>query len=389
MKTPLLSHSAATVLLSTLLFSAVLFLLFCCSQIAEAATDSYKIHLIIAADTNDPNIGKLVEIDEKNIKKCFEHNVPSERLNIKKVRGNDFTYENLLTAIDNVQTNSDDTVVFYYTGHAAFNAADGLQYFDVRKDQNPKNGLYRKTVIEHIKKKNARLNVILTDCCNVAIPEWAVRNDNTRAFSLTDELPKTMTPIFVSLFGIEGTVDITSSKQGEYSVCDSNKNLQANKGSIFTYPLLDLFEQYRNVPKSWGDIVRELAPKVQEEFKSCYPNGVDYGRQRTQTIVAIYPNVQGPITPPDNTSLLQKVRYGARAKANPDGRGMLVTEVKAGMPAAQNNLQIGDIVLKINGKEVNTEQEYSDAVDASGQMMSVVIKEKSGQEKPYIIKLGW
>ena len=87
------------------------------------------LHVIIVADTNDWKIGNSVEIDLENIQKLVKSVKQNTelKLNQQTFYGNDFNYDNVLNAFDNLLVNRDDIVIFYYAGHGV-NRGKGSQW---------------------------------------------------------------------------------------------------------------------------------------------------------------------------------------------------------------------------------------------------------------------
>ena len=70
---------------------------------------------------------------------------------------------------------------------------------------------------------------------------------------------------------------------------------------------------------------------------------------------------------------VEQVRFGVQAADN-DGNGVIVEQVFEGYAGHKAGLRRGDVILAINGKKVATEKEYSDAVDASGKTMLLMVR---------------
>jgi S1-C subfamily serine protease len=147
-----------------------------------------------------------------------------------------------------------------------------------------------------------------------------------------------------------------------------------------------------NVGMDWDKFVTELSTKVDEAFRESYPNG--YQGQMSQTVVAFnYPGKQEHSEPvaAGNPSTEEKkgYRFGVRAVAH-QGGGMRMLEIIENSPAQRSGLEVGDVILEINGKVINTEKDYSDAVDASGKKMQVkLINTRDGKTITPTIELGW
>jgi hypothetical protein len=237
-----------------------------------------------------------------------------------------------------------------------------------------------------------RLIVFLSDCCNVKqdLPTFSL--DRVAAVSDSADKPQVMPPLFNSLFiYCKGEVDITSSKLGEYSGCDSRKS--DNRGSCFTYPFVDLLRfNIDNGNVTWTKVVHDLTPKVDEAFRQAYPNGIQ--GQMTQTVAAFnYPGkpleTAALATAESKPEEKPQYRFGVKAEAAING-GLKMVEIIADSPAQKSGLEAGDVITEINGKPINTEQEYSDAVDQSPKEMKIkLVNVRDGKTVETTITLGW
>jgi len=215
--------------------------------------------------------------------------------------------------------------------------------------------------------------------------------------------PSGFSPLFENLFvACKGTVDITSSKPGEYSFVNGK---QPTRGSFFTWAFTDLFKDDKaNEAMYWQEFVEKLGPKVEETFKETFPDiakdiadknlgtNVRGGRPTGQTVhVNNYPGMSksnatstagsaststsgsstsGSTSAPAGTG----PRFGLRA-VNHDGDGVRITAITAGAPASKMpRIAIGDIITEINGETIKNESDYDRAVDNSGRTMKVKIR---------------
>lgn len=326
------------------------------------------IHVVIAADGR-AGFGVNLVADYQNIGRLFKENVPKSRLNLILMAMDEIIPDKILQTINRIELTEGDTLVFYYSGHAANDAGNGGQFFQLRDEQGKSVELQRRTLLAALKGKKARLTVLLTDCCNIEEKLTDVSKDLPQAVTS----PEKMTPIFEALFiKPEGTVDITSSKRGEASFVDSTAK---KRGSCFTWPLVALFEKHRNEESiTWQEFAAELKIEVQKAFLDSHPEGFKFdpplngiALQKTQTI-EIYGILPGIVQPPVNVT--QGPRFGVRAVNHPDG-GVRVTYVLPDGAGAKAGFEIGDIILEINGTLIRNEQDYSKAIDDSPKKMDV------------------
>jgi len=320
------------------------------------------IHVIIAADGR-AGFGANMVADYQNMEHLFRENVPQSQLKLILMEPDEIMPDKILQTVNRIELGAEDTLVFYYSGHAANDAGNGGQFFQLKDDRGRPVELQRRTLLAALKNKKSRLTVLLTDCCNIEQKS----SDEDRGLIKTVSPPGKMSPGFEALFlQPEGTVDITSSKRGEASFVDSTGK---KRGSCFTWPLVALFEKHRNAPSiTWPEFVTELKIDVQKAFLECWPNGYRFDPpmngiivQKAQTI-EVYGSLPGETQQVSGTN--RGPRFGVRAVNHPGG-GVRVTEVLLGGPGHRAGFEVGDIILEINGKPIRNEQDYSIAIDDS------------------------
>ena len=357
--------------------------------------DEPTIHVVIAADGR-AGFGENLVTDYKNMERLFKENVPVSRLNLVTMKMDQITPDNILETVNQVKLADGDTLVFYYSGHGAFDANNGGQYFQLKDKNGKSEELQRRTLLAALKDKKARLTVLLSDCCNIDQKSSGESKDTPRSVKSPNEI----SPVFDALFvKPEGVVDITSSKRGEASFVDTTTK---KRGSCFTWPLVALLEKHRDDDSmTWAAFVGDLKTDVQKAFLECWPDGYKFNPpmngisiQKTQTV-----DVYGSL--PDNAttnaannadhvadSNNSGPRFGVRA-VNHSG-GVRVTEIVQNGPGHRAGFEIGDLIIEINGKPIRNEDDYSSAIDESPKTMNVkVVNVNDGRTLPVTIELGY
>lgn len=226
-----------------------------------AATPA-KLHFILVANTNDPRIGYSVQKDVINITSQVKDvatflGLP---LNMVEISGTKFGKASVEAALNNLKPGTNDIVIFYYSGHGYSNdrnADEAYPQFDLRQsrfDDVFVATLNASEVFNKIKAKNARLNLVITDCCNSSLGLLKPEGKN---FALTTKSLMTWEKSFCyDLFmKSRGTVIATAAKKGQYAYGNTDV------GGYFTSNLITSMEKYlskfQTGTPTWQQIIAE------------------------------------------------------------------------------------------------------------------------------------
>ena len=196
--------------------------------VPQNSAPAQKLYLLVAADTSKaggialstgPDVGFMFD--------TFFANVPGRQLVLYGMepfeatdgsrgvawRGPDVRddlgnmKQKLLGAIDNCPAGSEDTVVFFYSGHGAH---DNQGHYLLMPDQ--RSTLSRKTILERIQRKNPRLAVVITDSCSTQVDRGLLGPRPSI------EPPDAVSPLFDELFfRAEGVADFNSCTEGQFA----------------------------------------------------------------------------------------------------------------------------------------------------------------------------
>jgi Caspase domain len=221
-----------------------------------------KLHFVLVANTNDPRIGYSVQKDVINITSQVKDvatflNLP---LNMVEVSGTKFGKAGVETALNNLKPGTNDIVIFYYSGHGYSNdrnANEQYPQFDLRQsrfDDVLVATLNASEVLSKIKSKNARLNLVITDCCNSSLGLLKPEGKN---FALTTKSLMSWEKSYCyDLFmRSKGTVIATAAKKGQYAYGNTDV------GGYFTSNLITSMEKYlskfQTSTPTWQEIIAE------------------------------------------------------------------------------------------------------------------------------------
>lgn len=355
-----------------------------------------RVHLLLAGDTLDRNIATGVDRDLGNMAVTFFILLRQGQLDFSRLAGEEVNSEKILSAIERIRLQGDDALVFYWAGHGAYDA--GGHYL-----QMPGGGsLYRATLLGAMKKKQARLAVLLTDCCNVYRDSTAGKPPVAPASP--DPRRKT-SPLFDELFcKTRGVVDVNAASQGELALGTKEGGLLtlslaymmpgrslANEEDIGGGPENAFGVFWRNSQKrlSWQAVIEQSRRQVQELFRQINPAGLIArdGRVYHKQTVAAWSLPEAPAwqPPADRGS-----RFGVEAVDN-GGLGVRVVRVWPDYPGTKATevggnklirLEPGDAILSINGRPIRGVKDYWDAVKGSPQTMEFTVRDvRDGQRR--------
>jgi hypothetical protein len=138
------------------------------------AQSAAKLHLVLVANTEDPSIGSTCVIDKDATLKTFGEIAEYMKIPFEStvIYGKNYNRQNVENAINALNPSNNDIVIFYYSGHGFSDMKDTytFPYIDLRtKDFESIGGVNAMNVQDiyrKIKSKGARLNLVLSDCCN-------------------------------------------------------------------------------------------------------------------------------------------------------------------------------------------------------------------------------
>jgi hypothetical protein len=368
----------------------LLWVAMCCVTTASGQT----IHLINVADTADAKIGRSCEEDMGNVAQIFFFGFPERMLHETRLNGDQVTVENITAAIEQTPVESNDTLVFFWSGHGGYDVEKKEHFLNM-----PQGGpLYRSTLLGALQKKSARLTVLLTDSCANFVDTTAGLQQMAPA---SPDPNRGVAPLFDELFlKARGVVDINAAAPGEVAL-----GLQG--GGLFGMLLASsaLYEQPPdNTPRpineymvgylwanmerraTWKQMVGQMQPVAQKLFTAVHPEGIEHPagpRQTTQTITAFALPREAAVAD-DRGS-----RFGVMAVAN-GSDGVRVTSVRRGYPGTRVvviatgevlTLQAGDVILEVNGQEIHSLQDYVDTVRSSPPTMDFTVRNVNNGDK--------
>ncbi|NJL13437.1 MAG: caspase family protein [Microscillaceae bacterium] len=231
-----------------------------------------KMHLVLLVNTEIPDIGQSCGADQRTVEVEFREIARAMDIPFEKyvVNGEKFTKANAENALRGLQVGNNDVVVFYYSGHG-FRWSDQTDKFpqlDMRFSEytplSASTSLALSDVGRLLSSKGARLNLLLSDCCNSDIGRNQLTNTTfmtARSFQGA-EIAK-LKKLFINS---KGTLLFAGSSPGEFAWCNLS-------GGFFTLSFIQALKEeigyLRNENPSWEHIVQNTVRSTQYKVQNC------------------------------------------------------------------------------------------------------------------------
>jgi hypothetical protein len=338
-----------------------------------------RVHVLIVGDTLDPTVGHDVERDIDGMNRLFillgDHGADKRLIQPITLTDNDCNPVSILRSLDNLKTQPDDTVVFYYSGHGARDEKHG-DFIDIPRLQN-KGKLLRSAIqgrfSQWLETRQIRLGIIITEMCNqlTILPPVAFVAPSAQG-------PWIRKLIFESLFIYSsGLLDINSADINQIALdippetTDDKRFTTGYHGAIFTQSYCEFISNHIGDLLNWDVVLNGVQDKMKQIFNEHFPNGVvtpNNIRQTTQTIKRIsIPRTEIPPILRDGIYLQDIGVLFARqpVRVNTGNRirfGVKIISIDGNSPV-HGDWHADDIILSINGQETANVNQLRSEID--------------------------
>lgn len=225
------------------------------------------LHLMVVANTLIDDIGEPCRKDYEHVRGEMQQVARALNIPMKEyaVTGNRFSLQGVTTALSQLRPSANDIVVFLYSGH-------GFR-FDDQKSRFPQMSLAKSSyeeldnnymamsdVFRMIENKGARLNIVMSDCCNTPIGEdTPVRTGQTLYSRSSSSLSLScLRQLFLEQ---RGSILATASSPGEPSICDQS-------GGFYTIAFIRALRKEVSAVNSgvvsWNHVIDQAIRSAQE-----------------------------------------------------------------------------------------------------------------------------
>lgn len=226
------------------------------------------LHTVLVADTVN-EIGFATAPDIKQIQR--EMRVIAQKsqmkINEKIFWGSNFDKRYVESYLTQLNVDSTDTVVFYFSGHG-YRTYQKITHWPNLNFNFNQPGMDLKWVIDTIRSKNPQFAFIVADCCNNYIEQGADARPTSLQVDLHAKTPRyaAYTQLFANS---KGCIAVCSSSPGQFSY-------GSKLGGLFTKCFLtQLTHESNRTDPNWKHLMDKtihLIQKVQKPICEIYPN---------------------------------------------------------------------------------------------------------------------
>ncbi len=250
----------------------------------ENADKKRTLHLFVVANTKVSDIGEACKVDLDNVRGEFGGIAKALKTGYNEifVTGDNYGKEELQKAITKFKPSPDDIVVFVYTGHG-FRFEDQKDYYPMMDltstayDDINSNFVAMSDVYKEIVNKGARLNIVVSDCCNARLStQRPVKGNTLFSRSSNNYNIEKLQQLFLKS---KGNLLATAASPGEYSWCGST-------GGFFLLSMIQSIREQisvlNNKPASWDVLIQKTIDNAKQKSESTpgtkAQNGVKFAQ---------------------------------------------------------------------------------------------------------------
>jgi hypothetical protein len=226
-------------------FRGALAAVFLVAGVSPAFAGSLRVLLV--GDTNDRSIGKSVVTDLANFE-GFAQQISARtglKLDLKVIKGAGLKSRPIMDAVKNLKVDSDDAVIFYYSGHGFRTQPVKTRWPLLYIPDAGTKGVDFQWVIDTIDAKKPRMVIAISDSCNnyIDLPQAGI---NSRA--MLEDQDEAWRKLFVEF---SGRIYASGSIVGQFSFG------QDATGGAFTSRFLSIVRaEVKSTTANWDNIMK-------------------------------------------------------------------------------------------------------------------------------------
>lgn len=239
------------------------------------------IHLVVVADTLEEDIGQSCAFDVRRVMNTYTQivNFMGARMKVRVVAGNNYSKRKVVSELKLLNPSKNDIVIFYYSGHGYRKPEDKRRfpYLDLRakpEDDYLKETLNMEDIYKFIKAKGARMNVVLSDCCNSYV---GATNSIASKPLKKKSIPLQLDSDHLRMLFLKGKISILA------TAADSTQRASSNNrfGGFFSYFFNTTLEascsnsniayaKANSSPEWWNQVLADTRAQTEKKAQNTY-----------------------------------------------------------------------------------------------------------------------
>ncbi len=226
-----------------------------------------RLYALLICDTDADKVGPSIPLDRDRmlavLRTVVDPQGRRDRVVPSVLEGEDATPERILKYLAQLQVGPQDSLMIYYRGHGAHSDTSGHELA-------LKHGHIKRSVVRGaMREKNARLSVLLTDCCDNVVRTDGVEDDKPKPHRrkpfAAGETANWNTVSNLFFAGAGNLVDINACKPGQESF--SNKTFGGFFSACFVHALCETSTEIAgNVALDWTKLGDHVNALVDDRF---------------------------------------------------------------------------------------------------------------------------
>lgn len=322
-----------------------------------------NLHAILFADTKDPSVGKCDLEDFNNIAVEVSTIASATNMQLKRYfyKDENCSSRNLLYVLNNLKTNKDDVIIFYYSGHGTRSMHDVSEFPQMcLGSQDPSTFYPLEKVLGQLMNQPARLKIVLGDCCNSygegVSPKSYVTSSKT-------VLSKNPVSVYCNLFkNNQGFLISSGSQRGETSAALSTMD-GTPLGGAFTICLLLTLKDYasKGMSATWEEVMSNTRRSTYEWRQHTPVYAIDIKEASTYNTPTTYQEPQNTAQDDDSDEVDKITLLAAIGNENLSIETRVKIQEKA-LKALFNSPNTKVEVVASNGRTIVATEKSSDFV---------------------------
>lgn len=235
------------------------------APLAAAPLAKGVLHAIVVGDLDSKDIQHAIRYDLRNVSDEINRigHYTGMKLDQKHFTGKTARTAKIMQYIENLKVGNNDLIVFYFSGHGYRTPSKGSDPWPNLYFETEKVGIDLSDLVEQLREKNARLTVVMADCCNNVLSDKYAPPLVKKAMMAVDRRANVGNAYSKLFMEAQGFIVVASCKAEQTS-------LALATGSLYTLSFLSSLQDTvkgSSASVTWQDLLDKASYKTDLEAK--------------------------------------------------------------------------------------------------------------------------